>query len=149
MIYDILDNATIYYPLGSRFALGFKYLDQFDPQTADGRVALEGENVFALIQSYVPTPPAHRPFEAHKKYIDLQFVAAGEEAIFHSPIDSLRETTPYLETGDAALYAGEDNFPVLMRPGCFAIFYPGDGHKPCCTWRASGPVKKVVIKIRL
>jgi YhcH/YjgK/YiaL family protein len=129
--------------------MGFRYLAQFSPQTADGRISLDGENVFALIQSYAPTPSAHRPFEAHKTYVDLQFIAMGEEAIFYSPLDSLREITPYSAAGDAALYAGEDDFPLLMRPSCFAVFYPGDGHKPCCTWRAPTLVKKVVVKIRL
>jgi YhcH/YjgK/YiaL family protein len=149
MIYDTLGNAATYYPLGHRFKLGFNYLSQFDPKTADGRVPIDGENVFAMVQSYVPEPAAQRSFEAHKVFADLQFVAEGEEVIFHSPLASLRETTPYLESGDAALYAGDDDFPILMRPGCFAIFYPCDGHKPGCVWRSSNRVKKVVIKIRL
>jgi YhcH/YjgK/YiaL family protein len=36
-----------------------------------------------------------------------------------------------------------------MRPGSFAILYPHDGHKPCCSWHAPASVKKVVVKIRL
>ncbi len=149
MIYDTLNNAAIYYPLGPRYKLAFDYLAQFDPETADGRVPLEGENVFALIQSYVPTPSAQRAFEAHRTYADLQFVAVGEELIFHSPLKKLRETTPYSATNDAALYAGDDDSSLLMGSGRFAIFNPNDGHKPGCVWRSSSPVKKVVIKIRL
>jgi YhcH/YjgK/YiaL family protein len=149
MIYDTLSNAAIYFPLGPRFRLGFDYLAQFDPDTADGRVPLEGEDVFALIQSYAPRPAAQRPYEAHRIFADLQFVAVGEEIIFHSPVVKLRETAPYATKDDAALYDGNDDSPLLMGSGRFAIFYPNDGHKPCCVWRSSSPVKKVVIKIRL
>ena len=149
MIYDTLGNASIYRSLGPRFELGFKYLSQFDPKTTDGRVPLDGDNVYAAVQSYVPEPAAKRVFEAHKVFADIQFVAEGEEVIFHSRLADLRETTPYRESADAALYAGDDDFPVLMRPGSFAIFYPWDGHKPGCVWRSSSRVKKVVVKVRL
>jgi biofilm protein TabA len=149
MIYDTLSNAALYYPLGSRFESGFNYLARFDPDTADGRVMLDGENLFAAVQSYRPTPAAQRPFEAHRAYVDLQFVALGEEAIFHSPLPKLRETVPYAAGEDAAFYSGDDDFPICMIPGTFAIFFPHDGHKPGCIWRSTGLVKKVVVKIRL
>jgi YhcH/YjgK/YiaL family protein len=149
MVHDTLIHAARYYPLGPRFKLGFSYLEQFDPKTADGRISLDGENVFALVQSYLPKPASEHTFEAHRAHADLQFVAAGEEAIFYSPLARLRETTPYFADKDAAFYAGADDIPLVMGPGSFAIFFPQDGHKPCCLWRAAIPVKKVVVKIRL
>jgi biofilm protein TabA len=149
MVHDILGNASTYHSLGPRFRLGFDFLGRLNPETADGRIPLDGENVFALVQSYETTPAAGNPFEAHRRHADLQFVVTGQEAIYYSPVSLLSETTPYSEAKDIALFSGADECPLVMRPGTFAIFNPQDGHKPGCVWRAPGPVKKVVIKIRI
>lgn len=149
MIYDTLNHLSHYVFLGPRFALGLSYLERFDPTTAEGRVTLDGDNVYALVQGYVPTPASQRPFEAHRLFADLQLVVIGEEIIHYSPLAQLRETTPYSSANDSALYAGDDDFPLYMRPGAFAILLPQDGHKPGCLWRMENRVKKVVVKVRL
>jgi YhcH/YjgK/YiaL family protein len=149
MIHDTLDAAEIYSPLSPAFRLGFEFLQRFDPATPDGRIALDGDRVFALVQSYATTPASERMFEAHRIHADLQFVASGEEAIYYSPLTRLRENTPYSAEKDIALFDGENDIPLVMPPGFFAILLPQDGHKPCCVWGAPAPVKKVVVKIRL
>lgn len=149
MIHDALGAAETYSPLGPAFRLGFEFLKGFDPATADGRIALDGDRVFALVQSYATTPASERLFEAHRIHADLQFVAAGEEAIYYSPLGRLRENTPYSSEKDFALFDGENDIPLVMAPGFFAILLPQDGHKPGCVWKAPGAVKKVVVKIRL
>ena len=149
MIYDSLANAALYQNLSPRLKVGLDYLARFDPATADGRVALDGDNIYALVQSYRPTPASQRPFESHRRHIDIQYVVAGEEIIGYSPLERLRETTPYSPDNDAALYTGADDMPLFMRAGDFTILFPQDGHKPGCLWRNPGTVKKVVVKVRI
>jgi YhcH/YjgK/YiaL family protein len=149
MIHDTLGAAETYYPLGPAFRLGFEFLRRFDPATADGRIALDGDRVFALVQSYATTPASERLFEAHRSHADLQFVASGEEAIYYSPLGRLRENAPYSSVKDVALFDGENDMPLVMPPGFFAILLPQDGHKPCCVWKVPRAVKKVVVKIHL
>jgi len=149
MIHDSLTNARIYRPLGPLFAAAFDFLAGFDPEAALGKVTLDGDRLFALVQSYVPTPAGERPFESHRAYADIQYVAAGSEIIQFSPLDRLRVTKPYSAEGDAALYSGTDDWPLFMRAGDFAILYPQDGHKPGCLWLDAAPVRKVVVKVRL
>ncbi len=149
MIHDHLGAAETYYPLGPAFRLGFEFLQRFDPATAVGRISLDGDRVFALVQTYETTPASQRSFEAHRLHADLQFVASGEEAIYYAPLARLRETTPYSSEKDYALYEGENEIPLVMGPGSFAILLPQDGHKPGCVWKAPAQVKKVVVKIRL
>jgi biofilm protein TabA len=110
---------------------------------------LDGDQVFALVQSYTTTPAPQRLFEAHRIHADLQFVASGEEAIYYSPLARLRENTAYSAEKDVAFFDGEDDIPLVMLPGSFAIFLPQDGHKPGCSWKAPAAVKKLVVKIRL
>jgi biofilm protein TabA len=149
MIYDHIAQHALYHSLGPRFKLGLEYLAGYDASTPLGRVTLDGDNVFALVQGYETSLAAGRVFESHRIYVDIQFVAAGEELIFTAPWDRLLVTTPYTAANDAAFYSGPDDTPLRMRAGDFCLLFPQDGHKPCCQWTAAGPVKKVVVKVRL
>ncbi|MEO7599644.1 MAG: YhcH/YjgK/YiaL family protein [Opitutus sp.] len=149
MIYDNLTHAAIYHGLGPRFQQAFDYLARFDPTNIDGRVTLDGDNLFALVQSYQTAPASTKQFESHRLYADIQYIAAGEERIYTATLDRLEVTTPYSSGNDAALYQGPDDAPLHLRVGDFAVLWPQDGHKPCCAVAAPGAVKKVVIKVRL
>lgn len=149
MIYDSISNHALYHSLGPRFKLGLDYLATFDPATPPGRVPLDGDQVYALVQHYDSSPAAPKPFESHRTYVDLQFVVAGEELIYTAPLDRLQVTRPYEAANDYALYTGPDDTPLRMRAGDFCLLFPQDGHKPCCVWTAVSPVKKVVVKVRL
>ena len=149
MIYDNLTHAALYNGLGDRFAAAFGYLTRFEPTSTDGRVSLDGDNLFALVQSYQTAAASTKMFESHRIYADIQYVVSGEEVIYTAPLDRLQVTTPYGSANDAALYSGPDDAPLRLRAGDFAVLYPQDGHKPCCLWNAPAAVKKVVIKVRL
>lgn len=149
MIYDNIAHAALYQGLGPRFAQAFEYLTRFDATTADGKVSLDGDNLFALVQSYQTAPAETKSFESHRLYADIQYIAAGEEVILTAPLGRLEVTTPYNANNDAALYKGPDDTPLRLKVGDFAVLWPQDGHKPCCLWTAPTSVKKVVIKVRL
>lgn len=149
MIYDALTHANRYRPLSPRFAAAFDFLAEFDPGTPDGRVNLDGDHLYALVGTYQTGAAAAKPFESHRLYADIQFVAVGEEVIWTAPLDRLHVTTPYSAANDAALYTGPDDTPLRLRAGDFGVFWPQDGHKPGCEAGGSTTVKKVVIKVRL
>lgn len=149
MICDSITNAALYRGLAPRFAQAFDFLARFDAASPDGRITIDGDNLFALVGSYQTAGAATKPFESHRTYADIQFVAAGEEVIYIAPLDRLQVTTPYASTNDAALYNGPDDTPLRLRPGDFCVLWPQDGHKPGCEWRTATTVKKVVIKVRL
>jgi YhcH/YjgK/YiaL family protein len=150
MILDTLSNAARYAPLGPRLARGFEWLARFQPGMADGRHPIDGDDVYALVQSYVTAPPSEKKWEAHRVYLDIQYLASGTETIFWAPVATLAPTTEYDSAKDYQLFADPAAAtPLLLTPGSFAIFYPPDGHKPCCLAGAAGPVKKVVIKARV
>ncbi len=149
MIFDTLAHTALYQGLGPRFALAFEYLTRFDAATPDGRVTLDGEDVFALVQSYQTAPASTKQFESHRIYADVQYVAAGDELIYTATLDRLKVTVPYSASNDAALYSGPDDTPLRLRAGGFCVLWPQDGHKPCCQWDTPSAVKKVVVKVRV
>ena len=53
----------------------------------DGRIDIDGNNVYALMQSYETVAAGEPVFEGHRKYLDVQYIAAGEEVIGWAWID--------------------------------------------------------------
>ena len=149
MIFDALANAQAYRHLGPRIARGLDWLADFSPQQPDGRYDIDGDNLFALVQSYDTVPPADKKFESHRDYLDIQYVATGHEIIHYAPLRDLQPVTAYDNQKDFLLYGDpEKATPLNFSPGQFAIFYPQDGHKPGCMNGGRVAIKKVVIKVR-
>jgi len=150
MILDDLAVATQYQSLNPGVALGLAFLRNFDPETPDGRQTLDGDDLFALVQSYDTGPATEKQFEAHRVYIDIQYVASGSERIRYLPTSGLEVETPYSEAADVMFFREPVvSSSLLLRPGEFAVFFPGDAHKPGCMAGGRERVKKVVVKVRL
>ena len=116
----------------------------------DGRTDIDGDDVYALVQSYDSVPPAEKKYESHRLYADIQYVGAGTEVIHYAPTASLQPVTAYDAQKDFLLYADPaGSTPLHLAPGTFAIFLPHDGHKPGCVNGAPCRIKKVVIKVRV
>ena len=93
MILDTLDNAARYESLNSRFAKAFAFLRTVDGTQELGRHDLDGDACFALVQTYESKPIEKAKFEAHRKYIDVQFIHSGRETIVWAPLSSMKEET--------------------------------------------------------
>jgi biofilm protein TabA len=150
MILGALAESAAYDVLGPRVAAGFRYLRGFDASTPDGRHDVDGDDVFALVSTYDTGPSTEKRFEAHRAYLDIQFVAAGMERILHAPAGSLALVEPFAPDGDVAFFADPpQSSSFLLHPGDFALFHPGDAHKPGCMAGGRHTVKKVVVKVRI
>jgi YhcH/YjgK/YiaL family protein len=150
MICDQLALWRRYAALSPWFDAAFAYLEAVTPDLANGRHAVDGDNVFALVQRYLTKPAEQCVFEAHRQYIDVQFVVAGRETILWSPLPALtRVTQPYDAGKDVALFGPVATAtPLHLAAGQFAVLFPEDGHAPCAEWNGPTEVMKVVVKVR-
>ena len=147
MIIDRIDNAPLYVGLGKRIAAALEYLRQTDfARLAPGRYDLDGDNVYALVQEYTTKPRDKGRWEAHRRYIDVQYLAAGIERIGYANAQRLTVTEAYDAAKDALFLEGEGDF-LLMRPGMFMMLAPEDAHMPGLAAAAPAPAKKVVVKV--
>jgi biofilm protein TabA len=149
MIFDHLDNASLYAGLGSRFEQAFAYLRNFSSETADGKYFLEGDDLFAVVQSYDTAPAEEKKWESHRLYADIQYIVSGDEIIYHSDISKLSVKTEYNPAKDYTIYNDRDDQPLYMSAGNFAVFWPHDGHKPGCAVNEPSAIRKVVMKVRV
>lgn len=126
----------------------------------DGRITIDGDLVYALVQSYETNPITSGSgplLEAHRQYIDVQYVAEGTEALGWAPIEQLNVTTPYEAAKDVELGTVPPAALTLVRlmAGQMAVLWPEDAHAPRlavdtgdATARPTR-VKKIVVKVAL
>ena len=80
MILDLIGNRERYSGLGASIERALEYLADTDfTALEDGRHPIDGEAIFALVSSYDTEPESARSFEAHRKYIDVQYLLTGRE----------------------------------------------------------------------
>ena len=146
MIYDTLEHAGQYRKLSGNLAKALDYLTGTELETVEaGRVEIDGERVFALFQSYETKPENDRP-EAHRKYIDIQYLIEGEELIGVAPLTSMERVAEAAPERDIWFYEGE-TAKLPLGGGRFAILFPQDAHAPCIAAGECRPVRKVVVKV--
>ncbi len=149
MILDTLENSARYESLSAHFAKAFAFLRTVDGTQALGRHEIEGDDVFALVQRYETKPLASALFEAHRRYIDVQYLHSGRETILWAPLASMKEETmAYDAAKEAALFKlVPEVTPLHLSAGHFAVLFPEDAHAPCVVWEESSEVFKVVVKV--
>jgi len=149
MIQDTLDQSARYEVLSPYFAQAFAFLKTVDEKMALGRHDIVGDEAFAIVQTYTTKPEEKALFEAHRRYIDVQFIYSGRETILWAPLVTMKEETrAYTEEKDAALWKlVPDMTPIRVSAGHFVILYPEDAHAPCVEWDGPSEVFKVVVKV--
>jgi YhcH/YjgK/YiaL family protein len=151
MILDQIDNTRLYVGLHARFAKAFEILtDKTLSQKQDGKYAVDGDNIYYTLQRYTTKPLSEGKLEAHRKYIDIQFLLAGVEVLGYTPLKGLTISEEYNPAKDIAFYKTPEQLTeVILEPGLSCILFPDDAHLPCR--QLAGPTKvcKVVIKIKM
>ncbi len=148
MIADLLDNWDQYawHPIWSE---AFAFVRSMGPDAEEKRYDMR-DGMYAMVSAYTTKPPEEAVFEAHQKYIDIQALVAGEEAIEWAPANTLRVQKPYDAENDCALFErlGPGPGRVEIRPGVFMVLFPNDAHAPgIAAGQTPQAVKKVVVKV--
>ena len=146
MIIDSLTQADKYISLHKDFKLVFDYLKENDiSEMACGSYKLRGDEVFFNLQEY--ETKSVQKLEAHKKYIDIQVVAVGEEYMGYTNIENTTVSEEYDEKRDVMFLNGSVD-KVKADNKTFLIFYPEDAHMPALSVNEQKWVKKAIFKIK-
>ena len=129
----------------------YQFLSDFKPaEYVDGRHEL-GDGVFVNISTYETKRRKEAFYEAHKRYIDIQYMIHGKEIIAAEPLDIMHGAKclmPYDEEKDAEFYADtNDGTDYVITDGEYGIFKPEDGHMPGICVGGTSTVRKAVIKV--
>ncbi len=149
MILDKLSNAHLYSGLSEKINKAFAYLKETDFSEMElGKYEIDGDNIFALVNEYQTKDQSEGKLEAHKKYIDVQFVVKGKELMGYAPLENQIVIDQYNEQNDITFFTGEKSF-TQVDEGMFAIFFPTDVHLPGIKIDNQEYVKKLVVKVKV
>lgn len=147
MIFDTLENIKNYEGLG-RVYTALEFLAKTDfSQMELGRYELDGGNIFYMVQTY-ETDPDKTISEAHKKYIDIQFMVDGEEIIGVAPISCEKVETEAKPENDVWFYECKTE-PLTLFKGSYMVLYPNDLHCPGVAVNNAKTCRKVVVKVKV
>lgn len=147
MIVDNIKNMSKYTDLRSDIKKAIEYLSGTDfTKVESGRYELDGSKMYSIVQRYKTRLDADAIWESHRKYIDVQFIAAGNERCGIAELASAPAVkTPYTDEKDVIFYEpGSKYFDAPM--GSIYILYPEDIHGPCLA-RGNPPVPEDVVKV--
>lgn len=107
------------------------------------------EGVRMNVMEFETAAPEGKKAELHRKFIDIQLLIAGEEAIDYSLsfpnldlYDEYRDEDDYQLTDQL-----ENRNRLLLKPNMFAIFLPNEPHIPGICVNAPSALKKLVVKV--
>lgn len=150
MIVDRFENWERYFhgKVGKLVLSHIKGLNENSPDTE--MEPLYGEDIKARVMSYTTKDIAEAVFEAHKKYVDIQFTLSGEEGIGWIPEVMAQVKTDYDLEKDVRFYNVDTSKINIIQnvPGQFVVLFPGEVHGAgICLQKKIITVKKCVIKI--
>lgn len=130
MITDTIQNAHLYEGLNEQFKKAFNYLKETDfTNLKKEKYEIEGDKLFAIVNEFETKDKDECEVEAHKKYIDIQYVVKGTEMYGYTPLTTQKAVSDYNEINDVAIYKEEVSY-LKLEAGMFIIFYPTDLHQP-------------------
>jgi len=145
MILDHLDNAKRYAATHRLFAKAFEFLRRKDlASLAAGRHEVDGDRLYAVVVKADGAGCEKAALEAHRKYIDIQFIVSGTDEMGWRPLAQCAGSKGFDAAKDLEFFTDRPAAWCAVRPGDFAVFFPSDAHAP---GGGTGPVHKVVVKV--
>ncbi len=146
MVLSPLSQADEYVSQHPYFAAAFEFLRQKNLADLEpGRYELVGDSLFCMISKGPGRTRDEAQLEAHKKYIDIQYVISGQEEMGWKPTAECTDISePYSEENDIMFFNDPVQVWTPVPPGSFVIFYPKDAHAPLV---GDGEIHKVVCKV--
>jgi YhcH/YjgK/YiaL family protein len=148
MITATLQQLSMYKSISPNLATAIDYVLRTDfTVMPPGRYEVDGNAVFALLNTYTTKPGAECEPESHRRYIDIQVMIAGAERFGWLPLTGQQPSTDFLPDNDVAFYTLGDMNYLTLYPGQFIVFFPADIHQPELFTTEPAPVKKLVMKV--
>ena len=104
----------------------------------------DGNRFFLAVQSTKAPDVA----EAHRKYLDIQYIVKGKEVVGWAPVDTLTPADEFNTAKDKGMYAGK-NYPMEIEEGYCYVAFPEDAHMPGRHLDVPNDFVKVVVKLKV
>jgi len=146
IIINKLQHAERYFNVHPAFEKAFAFLRQNGlAELPADRYKIDGDRLFCMISKGPGRSRAEAKLEAHRKYIDIQYVIAGTDDMGWKPTADCKLTdTSYDTDKDIEFFKDQPDSWTQVPAGSFVIFFPEDAHAPLV---GKGEIHKAVLKI--
>ena len=146
IITNKLQHAERYFKMHPSFEKAFAFLRQNGlTELPAGRHEIDGERLFCMISKGPGRSRAEAKLEAHRKYIDIQYVIAGTDEMGWKPTANCKVIDiEYDADKDIMFFKDKPEIWTEVPAGSFVIFFPQDAHAPLVS---GGEIHKAVLKI--
>jgi len=143
--------AISYFKNKERWDKAFTFLKSNDLAKLEiKRYDIDGDNLYASVMEYVTKNEEDAKYEAHRQYIDIQYVIDGIEEMGVAPLSALKEVTvPYDASKDVGFMTVQEGKFYKATPERFFIFFPSDIHRPGLKVGQNAPLRKIVVKVKV
>lgn len=86
--------------------------------------------------------------EAHRNYLDIQYVVKGEETVGWADVNTLTPDGEFNTEKDIGFYKGHLDFVRIAEGNCYVVF-PEDAHMPTVYLDEPHEDLKLVIKLKV
>jgi YhcH/YjgK/YiaL family protein len=146
IITDSLERAEDYYDMHPAFEKAFAFLRQNSlAELPVGRHEIDGDRLFCMICEDHGRSRTEAKLEAHRKYIDIQYIIGGTDEMGSKPTaDCTLVDAGYDTEKDIEFFKDVPESWTKVQAGSFIIFFPETAHAPLVS---SGEIHKAVLKI--
>lgn len=149
MIFDHINNIGNYKGLKTNVVRAMEIIQDtnFD-NLEDKTYLIDGFDFRYFILTYETKAINDRP-EAHKDFIDIQYIISGKENIGVAQLKDMDEEVEANPEKDIWFYKGPVDY-ITLTSGMFAVFFPNDAHAPDVSpSEGKNTVRKCVFKVRV
>ncbi|MGQ1948638.1 YhcH/YjgK/YiaL family protein [Geofilum sp. OHC36d9] len=147
MIIDTLENASRYFMLHPSLEQAFDFLENIDDEDfPEGKNELVADHLFVNGMIRDTKNYEDSIWESHDKFMDIHFLADGEERIFYADGSEMKIAQPYNAEKDMTVYEG-NGVEIFVPDNGFVIFFPGEIHKAMVHTGTIKKIKKAVVKL--
>ena len=86
--------------------------------------------------------------EAHRKYMDVQYIVKGKEVMGWADLSACTPTVEFSEEKDIGMYSGDFEYITINEGICYVAF-PEDAHMPGRHLDVPNDFVKIVVKLKV
>lgn len=147
MIIGTKETLSTYKGISRDIDKAIDYILNLDPAIEPGKHEIDGDKLFVNVVCGETKPLDGFQYEAHKQYLDLQYIIEGSEVMVYAPLDGLKRESEYDEAKDCHMFSGEGT-KIKVNAGGFYLVHPFDAHAPGKGYETNA-FKKAIVKIKL
>lgn len=101
-----------------------------------------------MVQQGTTLSTENAQLEAHRAYLDIQYIVKGQEVVGWAPLETLSPAGAFDTANDKGMYTGKCDF-LPIGEGCCYVVFPEDAHMPSRHLASPNAYQKIVVKLKV